>query len=133
MPRRDHSSIFLKNNKYLAVFGGRTNEKVLKNGQFGYQGLNEILLFDLAEKEWQCLAQLGFAPSGRWSSAFAVSEINEQIYIFGGSNNSEGFCSNQLYCLDFNKSNINQKLADTRQVLDEVFLLMKNYIKNFKQ
>lgn len=46
-PRRDHSSFLLKNNKYLAVFGGRTNDKVVKNGQYGYQALNEILIFDI--------------------------------------------------------------------------------------
>jgi len=32
LPRRDHSSVFFKGSKYVIIFGGRTNEKVLKNG-----------------------------------------------------------------------------------------------------
>ncbi len=98
----------------MIVFGGRTNDKIEVDGKTGFQSLNEILLFDILKKEWRCLAQHGFAPSGRWNAALAVSELSEQIFVFGGSNNLEGFCSNSLFCLDFNKSNTNQKLAETR-------------------
>jgi Galactose oxidase, central domain len=87
LPRRDHACMFFKAHKYFIIFGGRTNDKISTNGQEGYQGLNEILLFDILKKEWQCFSQLGFAPSGRWSAALAVSELSEQIFVFGGSNN----------------------------------------------
>jgi hypothetical protein len=76
-----------------------------------------------------CIATFGFGPSARWNAALAVSDQSSKIYVFGGSNHSEGYCSNKLYCLDLSSPSVKGYLAETRQCLDEVGGLMKSYYR----
>lgn len=69
--------MFFKKQKYLIIFGGRSDEKVTVDGRTGFRSLNEILIYDILQKEWRCVAQHGFAPSARWGAALAVSEFKE--------------------------------------------------------
>jgi hypothetical protein len=68
-------------------------------------------------------------PNPRWNAALAVSDQREQIYLFGGSSYTEGSCSNQVFCLDYNLAIIQRQLAEVARYSEEALLLTKNYYK----
>lgn len=103
--RSKHSCSFIKNNNFLIVYGGESNDTISCKSNEGYKALNDIILFDINKKLWSTIVQYGFKPSGRWNTSLCVDDISERVYIFGGANHEEGFCSNALYILDLNSLN----------------------------
>lgn len=88
------------------------------------------MLYDIEKRNWMCIVTYGFSPSPRWGVALAVSQQNNKIFIFGGANHAEGFCSNKLFCLELSSSAVKGFLSETRQCLDEVGGLMRNFVRN---
>lgn len=98
LPRRDHSSSLMKNGTLLLVYGGRNDND--ESGKFGE--LSDLIVYDISLNQWSCIGTFGFLPSPRWNAALAVSEQREQIYLFGGCSYTQGSCSSQVFCLDYN-------------------------------
>ena len=87
------------------------------------------MLYNTELKLWSCISQYGFRPSPRWGAALGVSEQREQLFIFGGSNNNEGSCGNEVYCLDFSSVAVSGQLGEIRQCSDEANLRQKKHHK----
>jgi len=84
----------------------------------------------MEKKLWMCIPTYGYGPSARWNASLAVSEQDSKIYVFGGSNHTEGFCNNRVYCLDYSTSGVRGLMAETNKCLEEVSILMRNYQRN---
>ena len=94
MPRRDHQALLISKNKYLLIYGGKNDSAFSYNlNEVGLEkaydterlhnyvyneitsaSLDDIMLFNLEERVWTCVAQRGWRPEARWSSAIAYHE-----------------------------------------------------------
>jgi len=87
--------------------------------------LNDLMLLDLKSLEWTCIKTQGFHPSPRWNAAVGYNPIGEQLFVFGGMNHAEGFCSNEVFCLELKPAVIQSKIAQIRQTNDEILAIRK--------
>lgn len=133
MPRRDHSAIMIRNNEFMLVYGGKNESafqykasELVQNyeaqtqrrriNQFIYEEitnstLDDIMLFNLATREWSAVAQRGWRPEARWSSAICYNESSQQLFIFGGSG-ANGSCRAEVFCCDLNLDRVNFCLSE---------------------
>ena len=125
VPRRDHCALMISSNRYMLIYGGKNDQafSICKDSQgsdiMEKTCLNDICLFDFETFEWTSVAQFGFLPVGRWNSAIAFSEENQQLFIFGGSSHKGG-CKNDIYVCDFNHSRVRSLESEYKRAAEEV-------------
>jgi len=103
MPRRDHTALLIKNGSSLLIYGGKCDQANQLNRK-DLTTLNDLVLLDLNSLEWTCIRTQGFHPSPRWNAAVCYDSINERLFVFGGMNQTEGFCSNEVFCLELKQA-----------------------------
>jgi len=73
--------------------------------------LDDIMLFNLVTSEWSAVAQRGWRPEARWSSAICFNESSEQLFVFGGTG-AKGSCRVEVFCCDLNLDRANFRLSE---------------------
>ena len=124
IPRRDHTALLIKNQSYLLIYGGKCDQAAQLNRK-DLMTLDDLMLFDFQTQQWSCISQQGFQPSPRWNAALGYNPTGEQLFVFGGLNHAEGFCSNEIYCLDLKPEIIQSKIAQIRQTSDEIMAIRR--------
>lgn len=129
IPRRDHTALLIKNESYLLIYGGKCDQAAQLNRR-DLTTLDDLMLLELRTHQWTCIKTQGFHPSPRWNAAVGYNPTGEQLYVFGGMNHAEGYCSNEVYCLELKPEIIQSKIAQIRQTNDEIMAIRKAQAKN---
>ena len=144
MPRRDHQALLISKNKYLLIYGGKNdsafsyslNHVGLSRGsdsprmnQYIYDeitsaSLDDIMLFNLEERVWSAVAQRGWRPEPRWSSAIAYHEQQQQLFVFGGTGKN-GSCRNEVYVCELNPNRASYKTTELQNQMRDIDLVSK--------
>ena len=82
------------------------------------------MLFNVTKREWSCVAQRGWRPEPRWSSAICYKESSQQLFVFGGTG-AKGACRAEVFCCELDSERANHRLSELQNQVKDLDIVSK--------
>ena len=81
--------------------------------------LDDIMLFNIANRQWTAVCQMGCRPEGRWNGAIEYCEDTQALYIYGGGSYN-GMCRSECFVATFDAQKIQDFKLEYKAAINEV-------------